>query len=138
MQAFSVIKRDPAYYFDMPGGRPAKSSRSPFGQRLYAARMNAGLSQSQVAALLSVTQPSYADWERSTTALRPEHLSQLATILNVSVDDLLGHSKRPQRGTGPVGKVRRVFESVSRLPRRQQQKIVDVVETLIAGHRKAA
>jgi transcriptional regulator with XRE-family HTH domain len=97
-----------------------------------------GLSQSQVAALLGVTQPSYADWERSTTALRPEHLSQLATILNVSVDDLLSHSKRPQRGIGPAGKARRVFEQVSRLPRHQQQKIVEVVEALVAQHHAPA
>lgn len=126
---------DPVYDLLMPGGRPAKSNRSPFGQRLYAARQQMGYSQTQMAEFLSVTQPSYADWERSTTALRPEHLSRLATILHVSVDYLLGHAKAPQRGTGPVGKTRRVFEEVSQLPRSQQQHIVRVVEDLIAAQR---
>jgi transcriptional regulator with XRE-family HTH domain len=135
MQALSVIYPVPVYDPAMPGGRPAKSSRSPFGQRLYAARQQMGFSQTQMAEALGITQPSYADWERSTTALRPEHLSQLATVLHVSVDYLLGHDKAPQRGNGPVGKTRRVFEEVSRLPRSQQQHIVRVVEDLIAAQR---
>ncbi len=135
MQAVSVISQVPVYDLAVPGGRPPKSSRSPFGQRLYNARQQMGYSQTQVAELLGVTQPSYADWERSTTALRPEHLSHLATVLHVSVEYLLGHDKAPQRGTGPVGKTRRVFDEVSRLPRSQQQHIVRVVEDLIAAQR---
>ena len=94
--------------------------------------------------MLKVTQPSYADWERSTVALRPEHLSQLATILKVSVAYLLGHVEAaqhgdkapPQRGAGPEGKARRVFAEVSRLPRSQQQYIVRVVEDLLDRQRR--
>ena len=33
---------------------------------------------------------------------------------------------------GPVGKTRQVFETVSHLPRHQQQKIIEVVEALVA------
>lgn len=135
MQAVSVISPDLLYDLAMPGGRPPKSSRSAFGQRLYHARQQMGYSQTQMAKFLGVTQPSYADWERRTTALRPDHLSQLATVLNVSVEYLLGRNKVSQRGTGPVGKTRRVFEEVSRLPRSQQQHIVRVVEDLITAQR---
>jgi len=135
MQADSVISRATVYDPGMPGGRPPKSSRSAFGQRLYNARQQMGYSQTQMAELLGVSQPSYADWERSTTALRPEHFSRLATVLNVSVDYLLGHGKELQRGAGPVGKTRRVFEQVSGLSRSQQQHIVRVVEDLIAAQR---
>ena len=132
----SVIYPLPDYDSAMPGGRPAKSSRrSAFGQRLHAARQQMGFSQTQMAEALGITQPSYADWERSTTALRPEHLSRLATVLHVSVEYLLGHDNAPQRGNGLAGKTRRVFEEVSRLPRGQQQQIVRVVEDLIASHR---
>jgi len=34
----------------------------------------------------------------------------------------------------PVGKVWRVFEAVSELPRTQQQKIIEVGEALVAQH----
>jgi transcriptional regulator with XRE-family HTH domain len=135
MQAVSVITPDRVYDLAMSGGRPPKSSRSAFGQRLYNARQQMGYSQTHMAELLGVTQPSYAAWERCTTALRPEHLSKLATVLNVSVDYLLGHGKELQRGAGPVGKTRRVFEQVSGLSRSQQQHIVRVVEDLIAAQR---
>ena len=38
-----------------------------------------------------------------------------------------------QRKGGPVGKARRVFEEVSKLPRHQQQRILGIVEDLIAA-----
>ena len=134
MQAHPVIIEDGQYSWAMPAGRPSKHKRTPFGERLYYARIQAGLSQTHMADQLQITQPSYADWERRSVSLKPEYLLQLATLLNVTVDSLLGKANPKQRGTGPVGKVRQVFENVSKLPRRQQQKIVEVLETLLAGH----
>jgi len=117
----------------MPGGRPPKSkTRSEFGQRLHDARQAKGLSQNQVAEALGITQPSYADWERSAVALKPEYLPKLSTLLGISVESLLGIATPPARGSGPVGKVRRIFEMVSKLPRHQQQRIISVVEALVA------
>lgn len=118
----------------MPGGRPPKHQRSPFGERLYAARIAAGLSQTQVAEKLGVTQPSYADWERRTVALRPDYLPKLAATLGVSVDQLLGVDERPKRGTGPIGKARQVFERVSQLPRATQQRILANVEDALTAY----
>ena len=89
----------------------------------------------QLADGLGVTQSTYAGWERRTTALKPEYISKLAAMLNVSVDYLLGHENGGQRKGGPVGKARRVFEEVSKLPRHQQQRILRIVEDLIAAQR---
>lgn len=116
----------------MPAGRPAKHRRSPFGERLVLARQQAGLSQTQVAEHLGITQPSYADWERRAVALKPEYLPKLAVLFGVSVDFLLGNEARKPRGGGPSGRVRRVFEAVSRLPRKQQQKVVEMAEGFLA------
>ena len=137
MQALSVFPPTPAYTSGMAAGRPAKSERSPFGERLLSARQQAGLSQTQVADKLNITQQTYAGWERRTTALRPEYITQLAAKLNISVDYLLGHESAPKRGNGPVGKARQVFETVSQLPRGQQQKILEVVEAMVEKHKKA-
>ena len=72
--------------------------------------------------------------EREPVALRPEQVALLATALGVSADQLLGVATAKKRGAGPTGKARRAFEAVSKLPRHHQQKIVDVVETFVAGH----
>lgn len=115
-------------------GRPTDRERTQFGQRLVAAREEAGLSQRELADKLDITQRALSWWEREPVALRPEQIAQLANALCVSTDYLLGVGTPKRRGTGPSGKARRVFEAVSKLPRHQQQKIVDVVETFVAGH----
>ncbi len=134
MQATSVIFTDASYVLDMPAGRPSKLPRSVFGERLCAARSQVGLSQIQVAAKLGVTQQTYAGWERKTTALKPEHINQLANILNVSVDFLLGRESKSKKRGGPVGKLRRVFEEASQLPRTQQSKVAEFVEGFVKLH----
>ena len=67
--------------------------------------------------------------ERRSITLKPEQLTALAAVLNVSADELLGI--KPARQTGPTGRVRQVFDAVAALPHRQQQKIVDVVEAFV-------
>ena len=132
MQANSVQTCNPGYDVDMPAGRPATTKRTDFGKRLYELRQNRGLSQRDVADTLGITQQSYAAWERRPIALKPEQLAALVQILGCSVDDLLGLTPKPVRRGGPTGKTRQVFEQVSKLPRAQQRKIVDVVEALVA------
>jgi transcriptional regulator with XRE-family HTH domain len=138
MQALSVSFSTDPYAGGMITGRPAKFERSPFGERLVAARQTLGLSQTQVAEKLGITQQTYAGWERRTTALRPDHIAQLAKVLNASVEHLLGQAPAKQRGGGPVGKARRVFEEVSKLPRNRQKHIIRVVEDLLVAQRNGA
>jgi len=114
-------------------GRPAKTTRTEFGERLVTARQELGLSQAHVAEKLGITQQSYAGWERRETALKPEHLIQLAAVLNVTVDYLLGKESDHKRRGGPVGKARQVFEQVSKLPRHHQQRILGVVEDMLTA-----
>ena len=118
----------------MPTGRPPKYQRPPLGARIAALRERTGLSQQQLAAALKVNQQMIAYWERRAVTLRPDQLTDLAAVLKVSVDELLGKTVSKVRGAGPSGKARQVFDAVSRLPRRQQQKIVEVVEALVAQH----
>lgn len=138
MQGIYRLASNAPYSADMPGGRPSKLKRSPFGERLVALRQLRGYSQTQLAESIGVSQQALAGWERSTTALRPDDITKLALTLNVSSDELLGLETKPKRKGGPVGKAQQVFESVSKLPRHQQEKIVDIVETLIAGQRNSS
>jgi len=121
-----------SYDDGMQRGRPSKQPRTPFGERLYAARTAVGLSQAQVAEKLGITQTAYADWERYHVALRPDQVEKLTQIFKVPVEHLYGNGNEKRQGGGPIGKARRAFEAVSRLPKRQQQKIVEVVEAFVA------
>lgn len=137
MQALSAIAGNDPYNAGMQTGRPAKTKRSDFGARLHAAREAKGLSQAQMADKLGLAQQSYAAWERRNVALRADQLQQLAEILDVGVEQLLGHAAKPARAAGPVGKLRQVFESASKLPRHQQAKVAEFVAAFVAQQQKA-
>jgi transcriptional regulator with XRE-family HTH domain len=123
----------------MQTGRPAKSKRSEFGARLHALREAAGLSQAQVADRLSIAQPTYALWERRTTAISHEQLQKLAVIFGVGIDALFVDEKAAaRRGSGPAGKLRQVFERASKLPRAQQAKVAEFVEAFVERQEKAS
>jgi len=97
-------------------------------------RETAGLTQSQMAQQFGISQPAYALWERKEVALKPEQLARLAKILKVRIEELVEEPQNSHPRGGPVGRARRVFETVSQMPRHQQQKIIGVVEALVAQH----
>ena len=121
---------------DMTRGRPSTKPRSAFGEKLLAARERAGLTQAQLAECLGVTQRAVAHWERTSTVLRPDVIEAMADALNITVEELVREKpKHFRQPVGPTGKVRRVFDEVSRLPRKRQQRIVSVVEDMLAAAR---
>ena len=138
MQAKRITILSDPYDAGMNTGRPASQPRTPFGERLHAAREARGLSQAQVAEQLGMSQNAYACWERKPVALRPDQVEQLAKVLGVPVDALFNGNGGSDRKGGPTGKARRVFEEVSRLSRKRQQRIVSVVEDMLAAQRLAA
>ena len=108
--------------------------RSPLGERIAGARQVAGLSQLQLADKLGVTQQMVGYLERQPVAVRPELLLQLSDALGVTLDELLGQAAKPQRTTGPTGKMRQLFTAASRLPRSQQDKILAILQPFIREH----
>ena len=139
MQAHSLTDKNMVYAGGMQTGRTSTKKRPPFGARLHALREQAGLSQQQIAEALGLTQRAYAYWERNPVALRPEQLLKLGEVLGVGIEELLNGDSRKSRRGGPTGKMRRVFDEVSALPRSRQQRIVTVVEDmLMAAHQTAS
>ena len=136
MQAISLTDSKIVYAEGMQTGRPSNKKRPPFGERLHALREQAGLSQQQIAVKLGLTQRAYAYWERNPVALRPEQLINLADALSVSVDELLiGQRLKTRRGR-TTGKLRRIFDEVSELPRSRQQRIVAVLQDMLTAARQ--
>jgi len=86
---------------------------------------------------MGTTQPAVAYWERTAENLRSDVLARLAGILETSSDELLGtRARRPQIGK-PTGKARQLFDAVSKMPRRQQEKVLAVLEPFVTRHAQA-
>ena len=109
-----------------------KTERPPLARHLAELRQAAGLSQSQLADKVGINASNIAFWELSGTPPRGEVLPKLAHALGVSVDALLGVTPPKPKKQAAKGRLQLVFESASKLPRRQQQKIAEVVEALVA------
>jgi len=125
---------------------PRKSTKPkpPQGSRLAELRKGAGLSQYELARYVGVPQANIAFWERSEKPPRSEVLPKMAEVLGVTVEDLLivGNerplNKKAAKSNGrPAGKVREVFDRVSKLPRRQQEHIVNWVSAYLAHYQQS-
>ncbi len=86
--------------------------------------------------------PAYAPsnvnfWETSGNLPRSNVLVAIAKALGVTLEELLGEP-RPRRAPALGGRLGRLLENVSRLPRRQQDKVVDMFETVLAGQQSKA
>jgi transcriptional regulator with XRE-family HTH domain len=75
-------------------------------------------------------------YERRANNPSVEFVRQAARVLGFSVAELLGEEVQIKRArkAGPTGKVHKIFEEVSKLPRRQQEKIVEVVSALVSQY----
>jgi transcriptional regulator with XRE-family HTH domain len=118
--------------------------RSPYAElmasatsRLKAFREAAGLSQRELANQIGERQSNIQYWETTGKIPRSDVLAAMAKALGVTVEELLGQP-RPKKVLAPGGRLGRVVETISRLPRRQQDKIVDVIETFVAGQQSKA
>lgn len=74
-----------------------------FANRLRQARLEKGYSQKALAEQLHISQQAYAKYETGTSSPNPEMLGQIAALLSVSTDALLGIAQRAQtKRTVPV------------------------------------
>jgi transcriptional regulator with XRE-family HTH domain len=125
-----------AYNASMP--RPLSKSRPRQGARLAELRRAANLSQAALARLIGESQQNVAYWEQSDKPPRSDVLPKLARVLGASVEQLLDVKAPLVRRNGPVGKVRKLFEDVSELPRRQQDKVVEFLSALVEQYKRQA
>lgn len=116
-------------------GRPSKKKATDSGVRLAALRKQAGLSQAALAEAVGIPQRTISFYEREAVAIPSTLVPTLAKVLGVSMEELLGINDGAQRAKrGPKSQLERQLEAIATLPRNQQQKILAVVEAMIAHH----
>src|SRR5262249_31826884 len=124
--------RTPASYRSRP--------RSTYGKRLAELRKAAGLTQVELANVLGVPQSNIAFWEQSEKPPRSDVLPAMAQAFGVRLEELLKveveKTTAAKKRNGPTGRVREVFDRVSKLPRRQQEKIVEFVSAFVTQRAK--
>jgi len=127
-------------YYNLKMARKLSKPRPAQGAHLVALRKAAGFSQTELAELVGESQANIAYWERIAKPPRSDVLPRMAEVLGVSLDELLNTNavrKRTKR-SGPVGRTQKLFEDVAKLPRRQQEKVVDVVSAMVEQFRRKA
>ena len=131
------MSKNMPYTVVMPsGGRPTTAQRPELGERIATARERKGMSQYELAELLGVHQQSIAAWERKVSTIRSDTLVKLAQALSVSADELLGLENPSHRG--PAGKLKKAFDQASTLPKRRQQRVVEMIEDMVAAQEAQA
>jgi transcriptional regulator with XRE-family HTH domain len=108
------------------------------GAHLAQLREAAGLTQKQLAEKLNVPLSNITFWERSDKPPRAEMLPKMAHAFGVTVDALLKLQPVKPKKTVAKGRLQEVFEQVSNLPRRQQQKVVEMAEGFLSLQRHSA
>ncbi|MGY5540333.1 helix-turn-helix domain-containing protein [Vibrio brasiliensis] len=103
------------------------------GQRIAQTRKALGLTQTQVAEQLGISQQTLAHYEVGRLRIAVSTLVPLAEILHSSVDELL-HGKEAAKGSnkrGPASKLQQQIEQVRQLPRAKQQFVMEMLDTVI-------
>ena len=102
------------------------------GQRLKAFREAAGLSQRALAREIGEQYSNVRYWETSGKLPRSDVLIPIAIALGITLEELLEEPK-PKRPVVAGGRVGKTVETLLTLPRRQQARILDVVDDMIAA-----
>jgi len=114
-------------------GRPSTKLRTALGERIMQAREQAGISQTELAQTLGVTQQTVLTWERKVSSIRTDTLIKLANIFKVSTDELLG--LKPPRETTPKGRLQKLVREISEMPRGQRDRLLEQFENTLAGQK---
>ena len=125
------MENDP-YTLGVMAGRPPSSEAPPLGKKLAALRKERGLTQQQLADALGASQSVVAYYERRAANPSLELLQKLADFYGVPVASLVDDStpkKKPARIASPIDER---LERVRRLPRREQTRILELLDDAIA------
>lgn len=117
--------------------RPAKNVIVPkkdLGARLRALRQQRGITQVEMALAMHLTQSNVSAIERGARGITIHQVVELARILRVTTDEILGHgSPTAPKGTPPLKDRRflRRLQMVERLPKRDQQALLRTIDAFL-------
>ena len=124
---------------DVVGRRHAQAielGNADYGARLAKLRKDAGMSQLQLAEKLGITQSLISRYERGDRRMYDDLLAEVARILGVTPNDILGIGATKKINTDEESISRRLVKNMKRiesLPRRAQDKLIATIEMALKG-----
>jgi transcriptional regulator with XRE-family HTH domain len=108
-------------------------TQDTLGRRIARLRRDRGLTQVELAERLGITQPAVSDYENDDTRLPADAVIQIAHILGVSADELLGLKESSSNPGGSRNRrLYRRLQEIEKLPRRDQQALLRTIEAFIS------
>ncbi|BEN88275.1 hypothetical protein AI2618V1_2680 [Serratia marcescens] len=101
------------------------------GARIALARKELQLTQQQLAEQLGIAQQTMAHYEGGRLKVSASLLPQLAQILNLSLDELLGLPARRNAKRGPTSRLEQQIEIISQLPKTKQKFVTEMLDNVI-------
>ena len=100
---------------------------------LTAMRERAGLTVREFARELGTYHTNVLNWEKAGRITKTEFIVPAASILGVTVEELLGLPKM-RNNPIPGGKLGQAFEAAAKLPRGKQEKVIALLDAFVAQH----
>ncbi len=100
---------------------------------LTAMRERAGLSRREFARQLGTCHTNVNSWEQAGWITKSEFIVPAASILGVTVEELLGLPKM-RKNPLPGGRLGQAFAAATELPRGKQEKIIALLDAFVAQH----
>ena len=97
------------------------------------ARKELQLTQQQLAEQLGIAQQTMAHYEGGRLKVSASLLPQLAQILNLSLDELLGLPARRVSKRGPSSRLEQQIEVIRQIPMTKQKFVTEMLDIVIAG-----
>lgn len=103
------------------------------GARIAELRRERGLTQTQLAQTLELTQQMVASYEVGRRRVPVSLLPAIADALAISVEQLIGRPPaRAAAKRGPAPKLHRQIERIGQLPKAKQRFVMEMLETVLA------
>jgi len=100
------------------------------GQRIAVLRKELGMTQTQLADVVTVSQQYIQAFEAGRRKVPSSMLPTLAQLFGISVDELIGMKLKSVK-RGPTPKLQRQVEQISLLPRTKQRFVMDMLDAVI-------
>lgn len=109
----------------------SKTSSSTIGERVAQLRKQFGYTQAELAQELGIMQKLVSDYERGRIRIPPEMMAKLATIFDVTTDELIGLKRLKTKKPLKNRRLQLRLNRLSELSKNDQETIIRMIDSLL-------